>query len=515
MSASSIPPILSLRDTLNLSYLSFNPLSIPSERNRPLNIANLPNSCTFLSEDIQISRVATGIFSTDLTSRDDVLLAVSSILLIFVLEAILTTLLLRSQDSHISTLGFSIKHFLELARGFRFPSHIFSGKKKSYRHSLSRKFNKRVLLLALFVLFASFALEVVILVLSSPSLVDVYNTDTAFTLLDVVQPEWNQVRDNVGAAVHRPCTAITMVGVEQEQHMISPCLTVNGTSTLFASFDVVDDNVDMIITSNVHENGADHFITIAQDSLAYLSRCYFRLGDSRNRIMVQRVRIYNAERRFFFLHKQIVAFLFNAYVRETNDDRMNLARLSNLTFNHSTQAGPNVEIIQINNRDRFRTVTSTQYRTILKGVLPRGKAALQFTQAILKGATGIQLAGPDHYDVIMGSGNEAGNKALMWRESQRSLNWLSLNIALIASLTVFIMLRILLRPVATAEIAELYIRDAVGAKRGRPTLCMEKEEKRWFKLVDVEVEDAFKCEEYSDVSSDAPVESRDDFKTDP
>lgn len=446
---------------------------------------------------------ATGVFSTDLTDRDDVILAISSLFLILAIEGILTTILVRTRNGSASNVGFSVKQFVELARELKWR-HLIRGKRRRYQHRKS-KVRPRLLIIATLILLSTFGLEVLILILSSPTFVDVHNSDKAFQLMDAVNPDWEQVRNNKNAAIFRPCTAITMDNVEQEENILNPCLTVNGSSTVLSRFSLTAENVTLNFTTDLHEYGADHTITIGNRTQTYLSRCYFRLGDEKNRILSLRRYFFTAEKRIGFVHKQYVAYLFNAYNRDNtgSDTSMNLERLSTLKFKFASVPGPLVKIIQINKRKRFREVTSTRHTTIVEGVIPQGVAALQFGQAVLKAASALTISGPALNDLQMGSGNTAGDRALMWREDARKLNWLSLNIMLVAAVAVFLGLRRVFKPVATVELAEVYVMEAVGAKDGRGPAYMGNDEKEYFRMEGGDDEDGGDLEsidEYSGAS---------------
>lgn len=71
----------------------------------------------------------------------------------------------------------------------------------------------------------------------------------------------------------------------------------------------------------------------------------------------------------------------------------------------------------------------------------------------------------------------------MWQEEQRYLNWLLLCIILAVALGVFGILRYLLRPIGTAEIAGEFVAESVGAEVGRPVAFMSPNEKCCFSLV--------------------------------
>lgn len=481
--------ILTLIDSKGQPYLAFNAVNAAHGRTGPFDLSDISyNYATFLSETLPVRHVATGIYSTDLTNRDDVILAISSLLLILAIEGIITTILVRTRRGNFSHVGFSIKQFVELTRELKWRHLIWD---KNSRHARkTSKLRPGLLVVAVLILLTTFGLEVLILILSSPSFVDVYNSHRAFQLLDAVNPDWDQVFNNRGSAIYKPCTAITMENVEQSENTLNPCLTVNGSSSVLSRFVTTTEKVTLNITTDLHKYGADHTITIGNQTQTYLSRCYFRLGDGKNRILSLRRRFFNAEMRIAFVHKQYVAYLFNVYNRDTGtDSSMNSERLGTLEFNFTSALGPMVKIIQINRRKRFREVMSIRHTTTVTGVIPQGRAALQLGQAVLSGASAVMIGAPAQYDLMMGSGNTAGNRALMWRENARKLNWLSLNIILAATMVVFFGLRFVLKPLATVDIAEIYVMEAVGAKDGRGLAYIESTEPEYFLLDEDEREE--------------------------
>lgn len=517
----NIPDFISLVDNLGQEYFSFN-FDTLKKTLRPKNDTEIAvDMCTFLSESIKIKRRATGTFSTDLTSRDDLILAILSLLLLLVIEGTLTTILLRSRRGRISTFGFSIKQFIELAREFKFR-YLLRGRRKidtrrvNKRGSLGanteyRKINPKLLVLACGVLTLTFGLEVVVLYLTSPRFEDVFNTDTAFQLIDS-NPDWNEVRNNTRAATIRPCTAITLAGVEQGRTQISACLTSQGLSDSVEEFQKVTKTVEVTITTVVHEYGVEHNVQIGDISANYSARAYFVLAERINtnegnaeqgeestdeatsrkekakdspkpRLMRRRVKFFNKEVLIGVMHKQLIAFLFTAYARETKDASLGIEALRDLNFARlKSENGPDVNIIQIQNSDRYRQVTSVKHTTKVEGRIPAGAPALQFALAVFKGSIAISLGGPDRYDLIMGSSNTFGKPALMWRETSRPLNWLSLIILFVCAFVVFAVLRYMFKPISTAEIAGAFVIGAVGADSARPPVLLADDEENNFSI---------------------------------
>lgn len=469
-------------------YFTFNATTI-KEVFRPENVTGAKDVCTFLSETIQINRKATGIFSTDLTatsddtSRDDLILAFLSLALLLVIEGILTSVLLRTYNGRTSNFSFSIRQFIDLAREFRLRRLIRSHQKASPQSQSPRRINVKLLIIATMILSFTFGLEVLVLFLSTPQDVPVTNRVVSFTLVEAVIPDWNEVRRNILLSSNRPCTAVTFSGVEQRENQLSACMASTLLSTSAQLFPVAKDKIDVTIQSNAHEFGAEHYLTIDGLPATFVARAYFALGDGKNRIMRKRASYFNKERAMGLVHKQFIAYLFNYYnLQRPGDAQMSLQRLKDLDFSFSTTNGPAVSIMQVRGKKRFRQVISTTHMTKVSGVIPSGPEALRFAQAVLKGSTAISLAGPDENDLEMGSGNTSSRLAVMWYETARTLNWLSLFVVFMIALAMYAFLRVLLKPIGTAEIAGFFVTEAVGADWDRPPAMLADDEKKYFEM---------------------------------
>lgn len=482
-----------LVDNRGDEYLAFNVSGIEFAVARPLNTSQaLVNYCSFQSETLAVSRQAAGAFSTELTDRDDLILAILSLLLLFVIEGILTAILLRTYHGNVSNFGFSIRQFIELIRDFRLRALIRGrrGNNNNTKPVAKSKINFRLLILATVIVLFTSVLEGTVLFLSTPGLTNVTNAKAAFTLIEVVNPDWNQIRDHVGAATVKPCTSIILQGVDQGNTRVNPCLTASGDTSILEDKDNVfteaDSNVTMAIVSDMHEFGADHEITIGDvtgnSSAKYIARAYFSLGDRRRKLLRKRSLYYTWEASVKFLHRQYVAFLFNHYVRKTNDTRMNFERLKKLEFTFETDTGPLINISQVSARQRFREAASQRHKTTVTGILPRGPEAFRLGTAVLKASTGIAVEGPDLNDYDMGSGSTWAREALMWREESRSLNWLSLTVVLCCALLIYGALRYLLKPIGTAEIAGAFVANAVGADIERGPAFLGADERKTFSV---------------------------------
>ena len=162
------------------------------------------------------------------------------------------------------------------------------------------------------------------------------------------------------------------------------------------------------------------------------------------------------------LHKQYVAFLFTAYQRETDDKSIiDLQKLNELKFKFSAESGDDVNIVQINTRQRFVRVTSTVFTTEVQAVLPRGTAAFHMADMTLKASAAVTTADPASRDLMMGSANTFSVKAVMWRETARVLNWATLLIICGGAFFFLTILRVFLKPTASAEIAAVWMSTAM------------------------------------------------------
>lgn len=497
--------VLTLTDLNNLPYLSFNASQITFKPAIPKNATEIQvNFTSFLSERFPVAPQSTNVFSTDLTSRDDLIIAFLSLALILVIEGILTTILLRTYRGRISTFAFSVKHFIDLARDLhlyhvipRFPLH-FSPRKfrhTSAKHSRSNgKVNWALLRIAVATLIFISGLEVLVLYLSTLQPITITNAKASFSLVENLIPHWPEIHANAESAPNKPCTTLTIVPyasntrIEQGITRLAPCLNAKGHLTPNDQFEVAEDPVEVRITSDTHEFGAEHSITIGEHTARYRTVVYFTLHDRRRKILRKRSQYFTKQASVFYLHMQYIAYLFNEYVSKTGDKRMSAERLASLEFSHNVTHGPDIIVAEINKQQRFRMVTSVHHETIVTGVIPRGAPALRFAIAFLKGSTGIVLGGPDLNDLDIGSSSTWGAERGMWMEEERRLNWFMLCIILGVALGLFAILKFLLKPIGTAEIAGEFVVREVGADMGRPVAFMSRDEKWGFSLSESEGE---------------------------
>lgn len=489
------PNFISLIDAWNRPYFSYDVSLIEQDFVRPLNASEVGiNYCTFLADEIPISRHATGPFSLDLTDRDDIILAILSIILILLIEGILTSILLRTNRGKVDSFAFSIKYFLDLARGLKFSNLLQTHRKGQ---PSTRKFiDVKLLIVAGLVVATTLGLEVFILMLSTPQLRDVSNTDNAFQIKELENPDWNQIQRKLASGLSRPCSTVrlSLPQLEQGPTQITSCVSLNMKANQFqlslANFATANIQVNYTIESYVHEFGAEHIITIANVAedeeplrAKYFVRAYYVLHDLHVRIMTKRRFHFNFEQRVEALHMQFIAFLFTEYKnRRKDDDSVTLERLNNLNFSFSTENGPLVNVIQLQQRQRYRQVASVKHVTKVTGLIPRGPEALAFAQVVFKGAYGLGLSGPDRYDLILGTGQTPPRPSVAWQEVGRTLNWLSLSIAVCVAAVLLVLSRILFKPAGTAEIAFLYFATLPGAAGMEQPLRLSPEDAGHFRM---------------------------------
>lgn len=441
---------------------------------------------TFLAKDMTVSRRVTGIFSSDLTSVDDFLLATLSLILLLVIESIFSTILLRTIRGSVSNSGFSVKQFVDMSRDFRLR-YLVTGRGRGREPKLVlTKINFRLLTAALIFLASNLVLEGTILYLISPEMVRVTNDIVSYTLVDVVMPNWEQIQTASSLATLQPCTKIVMRGVIQGNNQLSLCMVSNKTGTFMGPFELSPEEVRMTITSDIHDFGVEHMVTIGNLSAKYIGRGYFTLGNINlinkgNRFLRERESI-EREVAVALVHKQLLAFLFSQHRSRTKNSSMTIESLEALHFDFVIGTGDPVKIIKSGNKTRFREVLPARYITTVTGIIPNGAEALRFTHAFLKGATGVALTGPDMKDLQVETGNTVEVKGWLWTESSRKLNLLSLSIFLCAACFILFSLRHFLVPVSTADIAAELVTREVGAEPRRSPILLRSAEKTYFTL---------------------------------
>lgn len=446
------------------------------------------DTTSFLKQELRVQRRLTALFTQDLTKRDDVLLAVLSLFLLFLIHDIVTTVLLRTHRGQVSTFSFSVKQVVELAREFRIRR-IFTGPRapgNAWPQHRRRKVNSRLIAIALLVVSFTFGLEVAVLFLTNLEFNAVSNDNVFFQLRHPFNPTWQEVRYHSTASLNRPCLAISLLRVDQGHTRISACVSTNLSSTEFRPFRNVSTETRFVIQSDWHEYGAEHTLRIEDMTVRYSGRAFYNLNDEMPRIMMERAAEDRVSERTRTLHRQLVAMLFSIYSRETGDQRMNLERLQGINFMEldDENGGEEVVITQVSENDTIRDIKvgSQRYFTFFDAVIPRGEPAFRVAQQVFKSSMGIQVMhGSNATDLFLGRGIEE-RRAEVWQEDGRVLNWLSLTIILVVTMVALGLLRVFLKPVATAEIAGVLVKRGVGARWDRSPLMVGEYEDHMFRV---------------------------------
>lgn len=420
------------------------------------------DACSFLDSKLSLSHKQSDIYSTDLTSRDDLILAIFSLTLILVIESILAAILLRTVNGNVSNFGFSVKQFVDLGRGFEFR-HLIKGKKAPKPHPNAKRVNVKLLTIASLILVSTFGLESALLFLSNPHFRRVTNRTATFTFLPTIYPDWNSVRRAANSIVDRPCRDVTFEGkgINMGATRLVSCVTSSATGTSFKQFETTDEVVFVEMISDVHRYGADHYVSIGTQSAKYSARAYMAHGGS----SIMKNGAQNSGKQFFFMHRQLVAYLYNIYVIQTGDKRMNLERLQKIKFKEEGGAGPQKYVIMSNGNAVGRAATtahwtlSNRHKTTFNATVPTGLAALRFAAIFFRASHGVSVTGPNMWILSTTKGREIEKEVLLWEEEARSVNWLSLLLMLLIGMAVLAILHSLLKPVGMIEIVNTFIQE--------------------------------------------------------
>eukprot|EP00177_Eucheuma_denticulatum_P003960 GFKZ01007159.1.p1 GENE.GFKZ01007159.1~~GFKZ01007159.1.p1 ORF type:complete len:566 (-),score=64.00 GFKZ01007159.1:576-2081(-) len=479
-------------DELNLPYFRWESRAQgPTAVDLPVVEAPGSGSTSFLNQELQVNPVRSdNLFRRDLTANDDIILAILSLILLLLIQDIVTTILLRTHHGQISTFSFSVAHVMSLARDFHFRP-LFRGPAR--RAAPKRHINLKLLIFALFVIFLTFGLEVAVLFLTNQELTPIRNNTLSFELRHPFSPRWQSVRYHNTASLNRPCIAISLVNVDQSKTRVSACVTSNLSTLAFGPFRNNSLSVQMIMQTDIHEYGAEHTIRVDGQQVQYSARAFFNLDDGRPRIMQQRTRQRLVRERVAMLHRQLVAIMFSAYQRETGDRDMNLTRLRQLdnTIRFQEDDDPpetrRLVITEITRDDGTLAevaVNPRRFFTRVDGVIPVGEAAFQIAQQVFKSATAVSIqrqTGGNDTDLFVGEGL-VRRRSVVWKESGRVLNVVSLVIIVAGTALVLCIMRMVLRPVATAEMAGLMVKKGVGAAWDRPPLLLADDEHDRFEV---------------------------------
>lgn len=432
---------------------------------------------SFLDDSITVNELGSSIFSKDLTARDDVLIAFLTLFLLLTIEGIVTSLLLRTSNRSISIFGFSVKHMVELARDFRFHS-LFNAR--------LHRVNFQLLCLAFLFFGCTFALEVLVLFLTTPSSHRIYNSQASIRLRQPITPEWLQVRFHSRVSINRLCTALSMEGVEQGRTSISSCLTSSDEGRIVPS--IFKDRsgappVNVILQSDVHRHGTEFFVRYGAKSMNYSARAYVALSDGKERLMSEGKEVGERnEEAMFHVHTTYIGFLLASYKKASKDEAITEDRLNEIGVTRTRGKGEDATVLRLPGRDALNVETE-RFTTEFTGVPDVGDTvALQYAATVFKASMGIEVTEGNKTDLFLGDGETRSEKAMVWGETARGLNWISLLLTLVTSVLILIGLRLWLKPASTADMAGVYVKGLVGAHLGRGPLQMADGEKAWFRI---------------------------------
>lgn len=441
------------------------------------NVSKLgPNDInSFLRPILLVTKRATGTFTFDLTTRDDVLLAFLSLLLLLVIEGLVATFLLRSRNGHVSNFGFSVKQTVELLRDFNVRQ-VYS--KRGKKQPSNQRVNKKLVIIAVLILLFTFGLETSILFLTSPGLANVTNNTATFRIMQPVTPKWDKVYHHFRASWNRPCRSGRLDYVDQAQTRINVCITTTRDGEPPQLFELVNNSATAVITSYLHRYGADHELTINNDSASYWTRAYFSLDDKQLRVMAVDARPSNEAQLVEVIHSLLISYLCTAYWKETKDKSMTEERLNQMKKTFTEKDTYEVNVL----RDQSYKEKAIVYETTVQGILPRGPPAFHVAQNVFGGSAALVISEPDKNDLFVDDAKVAATEGVVWREPIRLLNWLSLCCVLVITILILSILRYRLKPASSAEIAGIFVKSEVGAVLSRSPVELADNERRYFQV---------------------------------
>lgn len=454
-------PFQSISDKWGAEYFSVNITGMPQFFN--LSAIERDTGGLF-NHRLNVSTQATHRFNSDLTeNRDDIILAFLALILMFIIEAIVSAILLRTKGDIIGRFGFSVKLLIEIIRDFDFHR-LFKPQLRNSR--LEKVWNFKFIFVAIVILVFTLGLEVGILFLTSQEQISVYNTERTFRIRQALLPGWEEVRFHTRASLNRPCIATALLQVDSGRTKINGCVISDITENEFELFSPLDESkpVDVTITSELHEFGAEHGVKIGGDEAKYSARAFFSLdGDLDDTRIMREVGISpHEERQIEAIHMQYIAFLFTEHRITFNSPSTSLDRLNNLPFKHKKLEGREIVVVKIPDGDDVKARTRS-YQTTVTGVIPGGSAALRMAQDVFRGLTAIKVSKADEKeDLFIGKGMKT-QRGPVWQERGRVVNWLTMVILVLSASIVLISTRVWLRSVGIADVAGGWVRKAVGA----------------------------------------------------
>lgn len=442
-------------------------------------------SSHFFTNTLPVAKQAGGLFSSDLTANDDLLLAFLSLLLLLVIDGLVATILLRTREGRVSTFGFSVKQVIDLIRDFdlRRPS--------SYKETriAERRHIRKIAIVAVLILLFSLGFEVLILFLTSPVYKKVTNKTGSFRILQPFIPSWGSVHFHARISMNQPCASMALSDVDQGRTRISACVTSSVGGVPLEFFEPVSSDahgdIDAEIVSDYHEYGSEHHVTFDNVTSSFSVRAYFTLDDGDMRIMKSLRRPRLEKQLAGLVHRQFIAYAFTSYLKVVEDSEMNLSRLNSLKFPYREEEGPKIEILRTD--DKTYLEKSRRYITKIRGMLPRGSPVLLFGQQFFRGMAKVSVEKPDEEDLFINKG-KASTHAVLWRESVRAVNWLSLTIVLVISTSTFLVLRWRTKSVSIAEMAGIFVKQEVDANLLRSPIEVDRREKSHFRITPADMQ---------------------------
>lgn len=463
-------------DTFDRPFLS----ATVDDESHFLNVSNRPDITAFLGDNYSVEKLISGPFQRDLTeSREDILIAFLSLLLLFIVEATVSAFLLRTENGKISVFGFSVKYIIEAIQDFDAPRLL--RRKKSAPWSASLK--PKLMIFALTILSFLFVMEVAIIFLTNQQLKPVSNDRVGFRIVQPLLVNQPHVYFHVRTSVDRPCMSTLLVGVFQGSTRISACVsmqTAEKTRSEFINHEY-NESISVEIVTDIHEYGAEHQVKIGALKASYSARSYFTLHDGRTRMMKSVPQSKHEKKRVAAAHRNYIATLFTAVMRakKVKNGTEDLDKGNRLTIVSDEIEGHEIEAL--GSGQYSHNVKSRRYNSTVTGVMPGGYFALRVAQHAFRGTSGMILSGGGTEDLFL-TGEVQYQKSVVWNEQVRLLNWLSLLMICIACLALQIPLHCFLKPISTAYIAGLWVEHSFGTQKDRSQMELGRDGREKFQV---------------------------------
>lgn len=179
------------------------------------------------------------------------------------------------------------------------------------------------------------------------------------------------------------------------------------------------------------------------------------------------------------VHYQYVAYLFSAFNRgvANRNESIPLQRLQDLNIEwQQPTSGDLVDVKDI--PGLAQTVRARRYVTQVQGEIPRGTAALRLAQHYFQDMMAVVVAEGNVTDMFMDGGVE-DVEAEVWEEDVRSMNWLTMGVLAAVGVGALTVLRYILRPSSTAEIARISMSRELKGENGIARVDVEDEVGRY------------------------------------